>query len=203
MKIHNFEQRSPEWFNIKLGKISGSTIQDIYTASKAKYIDRLVAERLTQVIEESFVNDAMQWGIDHEEMAINTFMERTKQKVQNIGFVEYNNYLGCSPDGIIFKDKNPFKGVEVKCPKTKELIAIIRTNKVPVKHLRQCLLQLFCMPTMESVYYIVFDPRLTQRPMHVIEIKRSEYLKELEEMEEKLNKSFQDIEKLEDKILFD
>ena len=58
------------------------------------------------------------------------------------------------------------------------------------------------MPTMKKVYYIVFDPRLTQRPIHIIEVKREDYTNELEEMEEKLNKAFSDIEKLEDLILF-
>lgn len=204
MKIHNIEQRTPEWHALKVGKISGSTIQDIYTASKAKYIDKLVAERLTGNVEESFINSAMEWGIDHEEMAINEFEKRTKKKVSSVGFVEYNGFIGCSPDGLIYDNKNiVIEGVEVKCPKTKELIGIIRTNKVPVKHLRQCLLQLYCMPSMLKVNYIVFDPRLTQRPIHIIEINRKDYSKELLELEDKLKIAIESINNLEDLILFD
>ena len=201
MQIHMVEQRSEEWFILKGGKVSGSSVDNIYKSTKAKFIDSIVADRLTGRVEmNSFVNDAIQRGIDFEDFAKDEFSDKYNLKVTDVGFVEYNDYVGISPDGIVFHNGVPLYGVEIKCPNTKELVGVFRTNKVPVSHLRQCLLQLYCMPTMEKVYYIVYDNRLEIYPMHVIEVKREEYTEELQEMDDKINTFIKAVIKLEESI---
>ena len=202
MKIHMVEQRSEEWFILKSGKLSGSTVDNIYKSTKAKFIDSIVADRLTGRVEiNGFVNDAIQRGIDFEDFAKDEFSDKYNLKVTDVGFIEHNDYVGISPDGIVFgTDGNPLYGIEIKCPNTKELVGVFRTNKVPVSHLRQCLLQLYCMPTMQKVYYIVYDNRLEIYPMHVIEVKREEYTEELEEMDDKIKSFIESVKKLEESI---
>jgi hypothetical protein len=66
-------QGSAEWHQIRLGKVTASRVADVvartksgYGASRANYAAQLIAERLTGVPAESYVNAAMQHGTDTE-----------------------------------------------------------------------------------------------------------------------------------------
>lgn len=57
------EQRSPEWFAIRLGKVTASRVSDViartksgYSTSRANYAAQLICERLTGTQTESFTN---------------------------------------------------------------------------------------------------------------------------------------------------
>lgn len=56
---------------------------------------------------------SVQWGINHEEVAIKLFEEATQKKVSPTGlWLHSSGILGASPDGIVEDDAI----VEVKCP---------------------------------------------------------------------------------------
>ena len=103
MIIHNCEQRSSIWFNLRLGKITGSNAHKLTTPIKFKtYYYELLAETITRNIKEGHVTEEMQWGIDNEPFAAEWYQERTETKVTICGFIEHEkNIFGCSPDLLV------------------------------------------------------------------------------------------------------
>tara|TARA_R110002126_G_C10313545_1_gene488213 strand:+ start:216 stop:815 length:600 start_codon:yes stop_codon:yes gene_type:complete len=118
MKIYEMEQRTPEWFAIRVGVISGSNVMRLITktgkpcAQANAYINQLVSEKLEGKIQESYVSAPMQRGIDLEPEALAYYMMETGHAMKNVGFIKHDDYeIGCSPDGL-----GEDRGVEIKCP---------------------------------------------------------------------------------------
>ena len=119
MIIHEMEQRSPEWHQIRTGKITASDIPTVANGkkqTKETLCRKLAAERLTGVSTDSgFVNDSILRGIELEAEARQAFSGETGSHVYEVGFCEsekYKGWFGFSPDGLIGMDS----GIEIKCP---------------------------------------------------------------------------------------
>lgn len=136
-------QRSPAWFTARLGRLTGSRASDmlatIKTGEAAGRRDlrlQLVCERLTQTLQdESFVNAAMQRGIDLEPAAFAAYEAQTGELAQHTGFLRDDLLMtGCSLDGHV----GAFDGIlEVKCPKSATHLRYLRTATVPSEYLPQ------------------------------------------------------------------
>jgi hypothetical protein len=70
------EQRTEEWIQARLGKVTASRVADVmartksgYSASRKNYMAELVCERLTRTPSEHFESAAMKWGTDTEPLA--------------------------------------------------------------------------------------------------------------------------------------
>ena len=164
MIIHNVAQRSPEWFALRAGKLTGSCAKDVLATIKSgeaaarrdlKY--KLVAERLSgQSQEDAYVNAAMQWGIDHEAEAVAAYEAATGALVQPIGFVEHDDLpVGTSPDGFVGEDGI----VSIKCPKTATQIRYWRDGKEPSEHAAQNTHELW-LTERAWIDFVSYDPRL-------------------------------------------
>ena len=185
MIIHKqLQQRSPEWLALKLAKIGGSTVERTKGSKKETFMCELLAEHFTQKGKDFYVNDAMQWGIDHEEPACEAFEEITGKTVEHVGYIEIDSYIGFSPDGIIKSGDIYTAAIEIKCLSSSNHIAIMRANKVPAKHLTQCLLPFVYSDVnfqIDTVYFISFDPRYpAHMNTHIIELKREDYADKIE-----------------------
>ena len=112
MKIHKMEQRSDEWFEIRKGKMTASEAQCISANGKGleTYAYKVVAEKYSSN-HESFSNRHTERGVELEESAKMTY-EIEKEAVEIVGFIEMNEFAGCSPDGLVGSDG----GLEIKCP---------------------------------------------------------------------------------------
>ncbi len=140
MIIHNFEQGSEAWHQIKLGRFSGTTFKNLQsTKSTASYQDTImnvVAQILTGEKEDTFTNDIMQRGIDLEPEAAGVYEFIFDVETFEVGFiepdedVEYHDYVGVSPDRLIGKDG----GLEIKCPKANTYFKYIKANKLPSEY---------------------------------------------------------------------
>lgn len=116
MIIHNCEQLSEEWFDLRLGKITGSAMHDLLTKGggkvRNKRIYMLVAERMTRKrCDASFSNRHTDRGHELESEARLIYEMIKGVSVETVGFIEINKYLGVSPDGLVDKDG----GLEIKC----------------------------------------------------------------------------------------
>lgn len=111
MKTHNIQQRSDEWFEIRRGKMTASNAQAISANGKGleTYIYALLAEKYSNN-RDRYTNDDMERGVELEEQARLTY-QIERENVEEVGFIEMNEYVGCSPDGLIGKDG----GLEIKC----------------------------------------------------------------------------------------
>lgn len=123
MIIHHCEQRSPEWHLLRAGKFTASDFGDLMPSSKQGMNDwnktqmniiyRVAAERMTgHSCPSTFTSAAMQHGIDTEDTARLAYEMETDQNVEQIGFAELNDFIGCSPDGLV----GVGGGLEIKCP---------------------------------------------------------------------------------------
>lgn len=113
---YDITQHSDEWFGVKRGKFSGSNFAKLMMAKSTKgyndLINGIVYERLTGITPESYSNKAMERGTELEPFARGQYELDTFNKVKEVGFAELNEFVGCSPDGLIGED-----GVlEIKCP---------------------------------------------------------------------------------------
>jgi len=137
------EQRSPEWFAARLGRLTGSraadmlaTIKSGEAAARRDLRIQLVCERLTQTLQEdAFVNAAMQRGIDCEPLAFSAYESLTGNVAHRTGFLAHDTLaIGCSLDGHV----GDFAGIlEVKCPKSATHLGYLRGGKVPAAYIPQ------------------------------------------------------------------
>ena len=202
--VKELEQRSPEWHAIRKGSIGGTRVKSAFAKNNLPLIDELIAERHSDTIEENFVNDAMQRGIDLEPVAIAEFEDRSEFTVESFGLATNEKFNGChlSPDGLILDGAGvPMSGVEVKCPSTKKHVEYIRTNKVPAEYKSQVYHYFAICETIETMYFVSFDPRFEIKPLHIVTLHREDIKKELEEYETGLLKFIDKLEKYESQIV--
>lgn len=178
MIVHRCEQRTPEWFALRAGKLTGSAAGDMLTTIKtgeaAKRRDlryKLIAERLSGTSQEdNYVNAAMQWGLDHEEEAVSAYESATGSLVQIVGFVSAENLqAGTSPDGLLDDD-----GIlSVKCPKTATHIRYLRDGGEPSEHWAQNTHELW-LTGRKWIDFVSYDPRLPEHlRMYIFRVKRT------------------------------
>ena len=202
--VKELEQRSPEWHKVRKGSIGGTRVKSVFAKNNLPLIDELIAERHSDTIEETFVNEAMQRGIDLEPVAIAEFTERTDLFVSTFGLVTNDKFPNChlSPDGLILDGADiPMAGIEVKCPSTKKHVEYIRTNRVPAEYKKQVFHYFALAETIETMYFVSYDPRFEIRPIHIVTIHREDIIDDLKEYEEGLTKFIAKLEKEEAKIV--
>lgn len=163
--IHTDDQRSPEWFQSRVGRVTGSRAADILAtiktgeaAARRDYRAQLVCERLTgQPQEDGFINGAMQWGIDQEANAFAAY-EAQGTLVRRTGFLAATDLMvGCSLDG----DIDDFTGIlELKCPKSATHLEYLKLpiDAIPSRHLPQLVHNLWVSGA-EWCDFVSFDPR--------------------------------------------
>ena len=161
------DQRTPEWFAARLGKVTASRVSDIigktqsgYSASRANYMALLVCERLTGAAAESYSNAAMQHGTDTEPMALSAYEAAKGVLVQAEGFVTHPSIeqSGASPDGLVGDSGL----IEIKCPNTATHLDTLLSKKMPSKHRPQVQWQMACTGR-HWCDFVSYDPRLPER----------------------------------------
>ncbi len=164
-RVIDCEQRSPEWRAARAGRLCASdakhmlaTIKSGEAASRRDLRVRLTVERLTGMPqEEPFINDAMEWGIEHEADALAAYEAQTGLLASSVGYLAHTDLLaGGSPDGVI----GDFDGlVELKCPKSATHYGYLRGNgKPPAEHVAQ-LTHLLWLTGCPWIDFLSFDPR--------------------------------------------
>lgn len=161
------EQRSPEWFAARCGRVTASRVSDLiartktgWGASRANYMAQLVAERLTGEVVPAYENEAMRWGTEKEPDARAAYEFMFDCQVEEVGFVDHPTIpmAGGSPDGLVSTDGM----VEFKAPLTATHIETLRSQAIPGKYETQCLWNLACNPVRDWIDYVSFDPRMPE-----------------------------------------
>ena len=187
MTTETIVQGSPEWYAIRLGKVTASRVADAiaktksgWGASRSNYMAELIAERLTGVPAASYTNAAMQWGTDTEPQARAAYEFRTDSEVELIGFAEHPKIKmsGASPDGKVGRGL-----VEIKCPNTATHLDTLLGEPIAGKYITQMQWQMTCTKT-SWCDFVSFDPRLPERMrLHITRIMRDDVMiAELEKM---------------------
>ena len=103
MLIHNLEQGTPEWFALRKGKMTASHAQAIGNDGKGldTYIFKIMAEEYSSGEVVHFSNSHTDRGNELEAVARSLYEMENDVIVEQVGFIEHDNYVGCSPDGIM------------------------------------------------------------------------------------------------------
>jgi putative phage-type endonuclease len=182
----NVEQGTDIWRELRLGHVTASSVADIMAKGKSgeaesrrKYKLRVVAERLTKQGQESYMNAAMEWGVDQEPFARMAYEIATNQFVDKTGFWHHPSiaWVGVSPDGLVDNDGL----VEIKCPNTTTHLDYIDDDKVPAKYFKQIQCQLW-VTGRTWCDFVSFDPRLPHYAQLFIKrcLRDDEFIAEME-----------------------
>jgi putative phage-type endonuclease len=164
--VHACEQRTPEWYALRAGRLTGSAAKDMLAeiksgeaAARRDLRYRLIAERLSgKPQDDGYANAAMQWGIDTESQARAAYEAMTGNIVEEVGFVSLSDVLaGCSPDGLVGGDTI----LSIKCPKTSTQIRYLREGRMPAEYIPQALCELW-VTGRQHVDFFSYDPRLPE-----------------------------------------
>ncbi len=199
------EQRSPEWFAIRIGRITASRMGDVmaktktgWGASRKDYRRELVYERLTGEAWPRSPSEAMRWGTNHEAEAREVYARRIKflndSMVEEVGFCLHPAlpFSGASPDGLVGTEGL----LEVKCPNLATHLDTIERGSVTNEHQLQCQWQMACTGR-QWVDFCSYDPRWALQPLFIKRVKRdADKIAELE------NEVMAFSAEVDDKVLF-
>lgn len=205
------EQRTPEWYQLRKGKITSSEIHKIMGVKKelsdvAKtYLLERVAELLggtpLSTATNGFKPVALEWGTELEPVAIDYYSTLTSTEVKKASFIVVNEQYGGSPDGLI-----PPEGIiEVKCPfssanhfKHGMIKSDADFKKVAPAYYYQCMSNIICAEA-EWCDFISFDPRVQEEyQMFIYRLHRNQ--EEIDFIKQRLGVAKRYIEELLEKI---
>lgn len=192
------DQRSPEWFAERLGKVTASCIHKVMAklkdgrpgADHLNYHAQLVTERLTGTVAESFTNGAMQWGTETEPQARAMYSFVAGVEVEETGFHPHPaiQMSGASPDGLV----GGLGLLEVKCPNSATHIATLTGAGIDRKYLLQMQWQMACTER-QWCDFASFDPRLPlEMQLHVERVQRDDAL--IDEIEGEVRKFLAEVD---------
>ena len=179
MKIIDCIQGSEEWYAARLGKVTASCFSDAIAGGAGKvrksYMIKLIAERMTGEPQDSYTNPIIQRGSDVECLAREYYELLNDCPVQQVGFIERDENIGASPDGLIGEDGM----IEIKCPMSHTHIRYILDERLPPTYKKQIQGQLW-VAERKWVDFVSYDPRVTRRPYFCERVYRDDkFIKEL------------------------
>lgn len=178
--VLDFEQRSPEWFTARAGRLTGSCAAAMMTeiksgeaAARRDLRVRLALERITgRPQENEFTTAALQHGIDTEPAALGIYEAITGQILERTGFLSLDGVMaGCSLDAFVSGRKGI---VEAKCPKSATHYEYLKTKQIPKPYRWQCLHNLWVSDA-EWCDFISYDDRFPEHLQYLcMRVERNE-----------------------------
>ena len=119
LEIKTFEQRSPEWYAFRKKILTAS---DLATAFDKGHFNSREDLLLSKIDPQPWKgNQATEWGVKYEDVAILIYEMRNNVKILEFGLVPHPkiDVFGASPDGIVADTGNKeltARMLEIKCP---------------------------------------------------------------------------------------
>ena len=178
MIIHNMEQWTPEWFEVRKFKMTASNANTISVNWKGldTYIKEIVSEGLSTWEKEHYSNKHTERWNELEEFAREMYELETGNTVSEVWFIEYNKYVWCSPDWLVWEDW----GIEIKClMDVKHFSHVIWEEKIDKSHMAQ--IQMCLMITGRKWWdYVLYNPNY-EKSLIIHRVERDEdFIKKIE-----------------------
>lgn len=188
------------WLTARAGKLTASRMGDAMAftvkgepkAERIKLLHELLAERLTGDNVSHVVTEPMVWGMEHEDEAVDFFVELTGRSPKRSRLYEHPTIenFAATPDRELDDGL-----LEVKCPTTTVFLEWTIAGIVPVKHRPQMAAQLLCTGK-KWCGFMAYDPRIrdenkrlfmrkyepTTEELAIVEAAAIAFLTELDEM---------------------
>lgn len=162
MIIHDMEQGTPEWFDVRKGLATSSQFATIMangrggapSKTRQTYMYKLAGELITGDPMDNFTNHHMERGHEMELEARRYYEFMEDVKTEQVGFI--TNYgAGSSPDSLIGKDGM----LEIKTKLPHLMLNILEADDFPAEHKAQCQGQLW-IAEREWVDLICYWPKM-------------------------------------------
>lgn len=196
MKIHNVEQRTPEWDQLRAGRLTASLASKLVTPTgkpSAQYkgeIARIIAERMG-LQEPEFLKPTywMERGVDMEEEARKWFELETDFDTTPVGFItDDSDYIGASPDALIKGLDWNHVPLELKVPKPSTHIKWLLEGGVPKDHIAQVHFQMVLCQS-DVAYFASYCPDV--RPL-IVKVEWSDYTDTMRDKIEVYKREFEE-----------
>ena len=181
MIVHDMEQGTDEWFEVRRGLPTSSQFATIMASGRGgapsktrqTYMFKLAGERLTGDPMDNFTNHHMERGHIMEPEARKYYAFMQDVEPEQVGFI--TNYgAGSSPDSLVGKDGM----LEIKTKLPHLMLDILEAGKFPPEHRAQCQGQLW-IAEREWVDLICYWPKMP--PFIQRAYRDDEYIKTISE----------------------
>jgi len=159
------QQRSKDWYNVRLGKFTASEIHKILGfKGLGQTGETYCFEKAVELVygvdeEERFESSDMKRGIELEPLAFRKFKELKYFDfidVKESYFFPYNKDAGASPDGVVGDDSI----LEIKCPRSNKFFKLLAKGKEAIdsEYYDQMQMQMLCSKSKKAYFfnYMIF-----------------------------------------------
>ena len=171
MQLPLIAQRTPEWFELRKSKLTGSIIDTVLKTNPYQTAEALVCEKAGMPNNFSG-NQATQHGTKYEPFAVTEYEKRTHRKVLEFGLIAHATHpqLAYSPDGVSVDPSGRTAPIllEIKCPLRRKI-----TDKVPSYYQHQLNLGMDVFD-LDMTHFVQFKPSevFGEEVFHLTEVKR-------------------------------
>lgn len=178
MNINTCKQLSPEWWELKVGKISGTRFGQVISTRKNRLVYDMMNEIMSGYIEQDdFTSEEMQFGTENEPIARQLYSDHSGIPFEEVGAIlsDFSPIHMASPDGL-----NQEKGIvlEIKCT-SNGAIHIQRFFEGPEEKYMPQIKNYFAVSNdVKEVHWVSYCPYRTERPLVVHQFIRSDFVTE-------------------------
>ena len=180
MKEFVVEQLTPEWFELKHGKIGGSSVASLM-ANKPVEDLALFNEIVADLCEDyehrdGFLSYDMERGLEMEPEAVEVVEEHLGIEFDEIGWCEHDSLklVGISPDRF---SKDRKTGLEIKCPAGKTHVGYLREGVVPSEYFWQIIQYFVVNKQCETVYFASYRPENQFKQLFLKKVELNDVMK--------------------------
>ena len=203
MKIARMKQNSPEWFELRRGKIGGTIFGQVISGRKNALLFDLLNERLSPWIDhtDEYISDDMQFGKDNEPVARELYSKQTGIQFDEVGCIlsDFSTIHLASPDGV-----NERAGIvlEIKCTQdgAKHLKRFF--EGVDTEHLSQIKNYFACSDDVKEVHWISYCPERFERPIIAYVLTREMFEPDIQKGRDEIKQIEAKLTKMEQSFLF-
>lgn len=171
-------QRNNDWHNERKFRFTGSKISNLLGKqglgkTGESYIFEVVYKGLFSDLEEEYVSQDMQTGIEREKHAFDKLTEILGKQfitTEKCGFFPYEDFGGASPDGLTSDDGV----IEIKCPKAKTFFIVVRDNYIDPSYYDQMQMEMLSTGRSKAYYFNYFIDLNGVEFWHLIVVPRDE-----------------------------
>ena len=169
MIFHNCRQGGDEWLNLRAGRFTATDAPELMpdkrTGKARKGLETLAFKKaafiLTGNLPDNYESPAMEIGKMREPQARDLYREITGNIVQEVGFVELDEYVGCSPDGLVGAEGL----IEIKCKTDHNHLYAVCKDYIDPDHELQVQFQML-ITGRQWADYVLFNP-LFKNPIYI------------------------------------
>jgi len=188
-----------EWFDLRHAKITGTGLVRVLggAATRKRYLQGVaysILRKPADAEEDGWIGKDAARGNFYEPFAIEALKKKypTLPKNRECAFIDITPVMGISPDYV---NEELTVAAEIKCFQAESMAEVV-FNGIEKKNLPQ-VLSYFLIPTIKVVLYAVFCPAIDtvqgKDLLHVIELRRSDYLSEIADLQMAVIKASEEV----------